>query len=260
MAGSGSTVEITRSGATRWAMRHRPSVPSEPSTGSTSWPAISASSATASAALGPSSCSGRCPSSRCASVTKASTSVARARGRPRRWPVYPVVVVVSGAVFGDHRGGVGHLAAHPADRADQLGHRVLGGHRVIEHRGVQRPPCLTRQRPGLRHHRLDRLEDPVRSIRGRQPAPPVGQRGRVKRPRGDRQPARRLPPQIEGDRIDRLAIGNPCNACNVITRPSHRPAHWADPDRGNRSANISSGNNSRRCAARNANTLPGLSR
>ena len=48
----------------------------------------------------------------------------------------------------DHLGRAGHLAAHPADRADQLGHRVLGGDRVIEHRGVQRPAGLTRQRPG----------------------------------------------------------------------------------------------------------------
>ncbi len=38
-----STVEITRSGATFRAIRHRPSVPSEPSAGSTSCPATSAS-------------------------------------------------------------------------------------------------------------------------------------------------------------------------------------------------------------------------
>ena len=47
---SGSTVEITRSGATRRAMRHRPSVPSEPCAGSTSWSATRASSPSASAA------------------------------------------------------------------------------------------------------------------------------------------------------------------------------------------------------------------
>ena len=35
----------------------------------------------------------------------------------------------------------------PADRRDQLGDRVLGGHRVIEHRGVQRPPGLARSTP-----------------------------------------------------------------------------------------------------------------
>ena len=42
---SGSTVEMTRSGTVRWAMRQRP----RPSPGSTSWPATSASRATAAA-------------------------------------------------------------------------------------------------------------------------------------------------------------------------------------------------------------------
>ena len=50
---SGSTVEITRSGATFRAIRHRPSVPSDPSAGSTSCPATKAKIATASAALPP---------------------------------------------------------------------------------------------------------------------------------------------------------------------------------------------------------------
>jgi hypothetical protein len=65
-------------GATRWPIRQHPSVPSEPSTGSTSCPATRSSGATASAAIGPSSWSGRWPSSRCASPTSASTSSARA--------------------------------------------------------------------------------------------------------------------------------------------------------------------------------------
>ncbi len=75
---SGSTVEMTRSAVTRRAICHRPSVPSLSSAGSTSWPATSASKASASAARGSSSCSGRWPSSRCASPTSASTSPARA--------------------------------------------------------------------------------------------------------------------------------------------------------------------------------------
>ncbi len=64
---SGSVTEMTRSGATRCAIRHRPSVPSLPSTGSTCCPALNTNNATASAALAPISCSGRCPSRRCAS-------------------------------------------------------------------------------------------------------------------------------------------------------------------------------------------------
>ena len=50
---SGSTVEIIRSGATFRAIRHRPSVPSDPSAGSTSCPATKARRATASAGLPP---------------------------------------------------------------------------------------------------------------------------------------------------------------------------------------------------------------
>ena len=98
-------------------------------------------------------------------------------------------------------------------------------------------------------------------IRGRQPPPPIRQRRRVKRPRRHRQPARRLPPQIEGDRVHRLAIGQPVQRLQRDHRGHHIGRHTGRPrPDGNRSANISSGNNSRRCAARNANTLPGFSR
>ena len=102
--------------------------------------------------------------------------------------------------------GTPEVAAHAADRGDQLGHGVLGGHRVIEDGGIQCPPGLARQHRGLRDHRSDRLEDPVRAIRGRQPAPPIGQGGGVKCRCGDRQPARGFPPQIEGDRVHGLVV------------------------------------------------------
>jgi hypothetical protein len=46
-------------------------------------------------------------------------------------------VVMGGGVFGDHRAGAGNLAGDPADRGDQLGHRVLGGDRVLEHGRVR---------------------------------------------------------------------------------------------------------------------------
>jgi hypothetical protein len=120
-----------------------------------------------------------------------------------------IVVVVGGAVFGDHRGGSRHLPADPADRRDQLGDGVLGGDRVVEHGGVQRPAGLPGQRCGLRDHRLNRTEDPVRPVRGSQPPPPIGQRRRVERAGGDRQPARRLPPQVVGDRVHRLGVREP---------------------------------------------------
>jgi hypothetical protein len=37
------------------------------------------------------------------------------------------LVVMPGAVLPDDRGRGGHRAGDPADRGDQLGHRVLGG-------------------------------------------------------------------------------------------------------------------------------------
>ena len=117
-----------------------------------------------------------------------------------------VVIVVGGAMLPDHLGRTRHLAAHPADRADQLGDGVLGGHRIIEHRGIQRAAGLARQHPRPSDHSLDRVKDPVRSIRGRQPAPPIGQRRGVKRCRDDRHPAGCLPPQIKHHRIHGFAI------------------------------------------------------
>ena len=97
---SGSTVEITRSGATLRAIRHLPSVPSDPSAGSTSCPATSASNAIASAAVPPAAlmASTASPSSSArASLTSADTSASRAasssqaiRGFPGQaysWPV-----------------------------------------------------------------------------------------------------------------------------------------------------------------------------
>ena len=80
-----------------------------------------------------------------------------------------------------HRGGPG-----PEPRPGLLiraEHNGLGGHRVIEHRGVQRAVHRARQRPSPGHHRLDCMKDPVRPIRGRQP-PPIRQR-RARGP-GDR--------------------------------------------------------------------------
>ena len=88
VAGVGSTVEIIRSGATWRAIRHRPSVPSEPSAGSTSWPATSASNATASAArLEPVAAGWRAsiPASTASRRPPAPRPARRARpGHPRR--------------------------------------------------------------------------------------------------------------------------------------------------------------------------------
>ena len=80
---SRSTVLITRSGATLRAIRHRPSVPSDPCAGSTSCPATSASRPSASAAASsrsgaPSAASSASTAS--ASLTRSDTSASLAAG------------------------------------------------------------------------------------------------------------------------------------------------------------------------------------
>jgi hypothetical protein len=55
----------------------------------------------------------------------------------------------------------GHLAGYPPDRRDQLGDRVLGGHRISQDRRVHRPAPPARQHSRLPGHLLDRVVDPV---------------------------------------------------------------------------------------------------
>ena len=45
--------------------------------------------------------------------------------------------------------------------------RPEGGHRIVEHRGIQRPPRLARQRPRRGDHGLDRLEELIGGRRRR---------------------------------------------------------------------------------------------
>ena len=78
----------------------------------------------------------------------------------------------------------------------------------------------------------------------------------MKRAGRDRQPTRGFPPQIERDRIDGLVIRETMQGLHVITKAITTAGTLGRPRRdGNRSANISSENNSPRWAARNANTL-----
>ena len=76
----GITVDTTRSSATLRAMRHRPSVPSDPSAGSTSCPATSASKARACWDCSSTFASFSAASSAVASPTSAETSVSLAAG------------------------------------------------------------------------------------------------------------------------------------------------------------------------------------
>ncbi|CAG7026110.1 hypothetical protein B0172_03318 [Mycobacterium avium subsp. paratuberculosis] len=139
---------------------------------------------------------------------------------------FPRIVVIMGAAVGfDHRCSARDFAAHSSDRGDQLRHGVLRGHRIVEHRGIQGPPCLARQHPGLGHHRLDRLKDPVGPIRSRQPTPPIRQRRRMKRARRDRQPARCFPAQIESHRIHGLVIRKTVQGLQGDHRGHHLSRH-----------------------------------
>ena len=73
----------------------------------------------------------------------------RSRGRP-----------AEGGRFGDE-------SADPADGRDELGHGVLGGHRIVQDGGVEGPSGRALEHPGLGDHRSDGVEDPLGGRRGR---------------------------------------------------------------------------------------------
>jgi len=189
-AGGGSTVEITRSRATRRAILKVPGR----SPASTSSPATSASSATASACSAPSSAS---PPPR--------ARPARVVDQPRYQRllgvgVVPVAVglarpvVVVGAQL--DRTGCRDQPTDPTDRRDQLGDRILGGDRILQHRGVQHPPAPPPKHPGRLHHLADGIEDPPRPLRAADTVAPVHQHRGMEPLVVQPQPAGDLHPQI----------------------------------------------------------------
>jgi hypothetical protein len=133
-------VEITRSLATRLAIRQEPGRWS----GSTFWPATSASSATASACPAPSASSATAASTAIASLTSPDTSAGCLRVIPGAVGLARPVVVMGDQL---DPAGLRHQAADPADRRDQLGDRVLGRHGILQDGGVQHPPTPTPSTP-----------------------------------------------------------------------------------------------------------------
>ena len=139
---SGSTVLITRSAATLRAIRHRPSVPSLPSAGSTSCPAP-----------GPAAPALRRPLVKLDAPERRHQRVRvvdqRGNQRVLRRRVVPVdrrlarlAVVMPGTRRRDLLRRAGHLPGHPADARDQLGDGVLRRHASPEssnHRPARRP-------------------------------------------------------------------------------------------------------------------------
>ncbi|TQK49862.1 uncharacterized protein (TIGR02680 family) [Streptomyces sp. SLBN-118] len=113
-------------------------------------------------------------------------------------PLYRLVDFAEGrpAVLRGHLLGAGDLTDHPANGGDDLGDGVLGGHRVIKHRGVQRPPLPALEYAGRGHDFPDLGEDPHRISRMTQAAPEVRQQRRIKRGVVQPKPASGLPPQV----------------------------------------------------------------
>jgi hypothetical protein len=194
---------MTRSAATLRAMRQLPST----SPGSTSWPATRASRPTASACW-PSNCSSlTVASTTVASPTSALTSWSRASASSHTGRLARVMIVVRGAK--DQHGGGRVKPTHPADGPNQLGHRVLGGDRVVQQRGIQRPPVPPSQDPGPGDHRPHRLQDPLRPVRGPKPAAPQGQHRGMKALVGQGQPASDLPSDVLPKLRGRLPVRQP---------------------------------------------------
>jgi hypothetical protein len=106
----------------------------------------------------------------------------------------------------DKHGGGRVKPTHPTDGPNQLGHRVLGGDRVVQQRGVQRPPLPPSQDPSLSDHHPDRLEDPLGPVGGSKPAAPQGQHRGMKALIGQAQPAGDLPGDVLAQLRGRLPI------------------------------------------------------
>ena len=130
----------------------------------------------------------------------------------------------------------------PADRCTDHRHRVLGGDRVIQRCRVQHPFRGHDPRPtgGIERD----FEDPTRTVRAGQPGTHIDQH-RVHEPGMiKRQTATRiLPTCVELERLDRLPIRQPVQACSTITVATICGGTDRRPVAVNRSANNSSGNN-----------------
>jgi len=97
-------------------------------------------------------------------------------------------------------------AGDPADLRDQLGDGVLASDRIIKDRRVDRATTLSGQDTRLGDDLGNRVEDPVRSITGRETATPIRQHRVMETGVGHREPTCGFPPQIERDRLRCLPV------------------------------------------------------
>jgi hypothetical protein len=107
------------------------------------------------------------------------------------------------------RGGGRDQPTHSADGPNQLGHRVLGGDRIIQQRGVQRPPVPALEHSGLGDHHPHRLKDPLRPPGSPQPTAPQGQHRGMKALIGQGQPTGHLPGDVLAKLRGRLPVRQP---------------------------------------------------
>ena len=129
----------------------------------------------------------------------------------------------------------------PPDRRAQQRDGVHGGDRVLQRGGVQHPPHP--DQPSLPGRSHGDLKDPLWSGRGGQPRPHVHQHGMAEAGVVKGQPtAGVLPAGVEAERLDCLAVRQPCNRCSTITVATIRGGTLRRPTSANRSANSSSPN------------------
>ena len=123
------------------------------------------------------------------------------------------------------RGGCRDRPANPADHRHQLRHGVLGGHRIIEQRRVQRPAGPAGEHPGLGDDVTDGVEDPLRTITHAQLVAPQRQHRWMKPLIIEGETSRDLPAQIGAQRLRRLAVREPFQRLQHHHRGDHISGH-----------------------------------
>ena len=113
--------------------------------------------------------------------------------------------------------GRGNRGTNPADHRHQLGHRVLGGHRIIEQCRVQRPTGFALQHSGLRDHLADRVEDPLRPVRVPELVAPQRQHRGMEPLVTQRQPAATFQRRSVRNATSVSRSDSPSSDCNNIT-------------------------------------------
>jgi hypothetical protein len=243
-------VEITRSLATRRAIRQVPGL----SPASTSWRATKASSASASACSSPNSRSVTAASTASASPTNSDTNACLASGRPRHTRACPAGRSRAHPLQPRSPWGA---AAGPAGSPRPAGRWCPGWRPHPQGSWSPAPAGVAQQAPGGLHDLADRLKDPPWPGRAADAASPVRQDCGMEALVVQAQPAGDLPGDVAPQRACRLAVAQALQRLQHHDAGDHLgghlgghrrvPAAWRAT-----SANSSGGNNSWRWSASNA--------